>query len=329
MQNELRLELVHFQITKSCNLRCYFCGQWGSNGFFSNENGKELTIDEWNSVINDLKEYRDKTGVPIAVTIWGGEPLVSEKFDVISKKLHNDGFKLSLITNGVFIEEHKDILNECYNNIFVSIDGPEKIHDRIRGEGVCKTVLKNLELLKSENLKITVMSVLTKDLIKNLEEHLLSFNNQNVDELILQELIYLDEQEINEYKNWLKNEFSMESVCADSWLGEKDDEFNQLKKCALDKVLANKYTYKLNYIPHGRTEERNYCLSPFRHAHIAWNGNVLYCTDFYDFSAGNVKKEKLTDIIKNEMSEKFRNETMNGNCVTCNHCSWIKSIKFN
>ncbi len=329
MQNELRLEMVHFQITKSCNLRCYFCGQWGSKGFFSNENGEELTFDDWNNVIEDLKDYRNKTGVPVAVTVWGGEPLFSEIFDRISQKLHQEGFPLTLITNGVFIDEHADVLNKCYNNVFISIDGPQEIHDNIRGFGTYSKVMKNLELLKEGRPKITVMSVLTEDLINNLDEHLESFNGKNIDELILQELIFLNKNEIQEYKNWLKREFSTESVCADSWLGSVDKDFEVLKKQILEKVLDNSYTYKLRYIPHGRCEENKYCLSPFRHAHIAWNGNVLYCTDFYDFSAGNVKKEKLTDIFKNEISEKFRTETMNGNCVTCNHCSWIKSSKFN
>ena len=329
MQNELKLELVHFQITKSCNLRCYFCGQWGGNGFFSKENGEELTIDQWNDVIDDLKDYRKKTGNRIAVTIWGGEPMFSDKFEILSRKLHKEGFPLSMITNGVFINEHVELIEECYDKIFVSVDGPEFLHDSIRGEGTYLKVMNNLRLLKKGTPEITVMSVLTKDLVDNLEEHLESFNDTNIDELILQELIYLEKSEIEEYKNWLKEKFNMESKCADSWLGETDEEFDERKGKVLKNVLGKKYTYKLSYIPHGRTEERKYCLSPFRHAHVAWNGNVLYCTDFYDFSAGNVKEAKLTDIITNEISDKYREETMNSNCVTCNHCSWIKSTKFN
>ena len=36
------LQLVHFQITRSCNLRCWFCGQWGKQGFLRDDGGKAL-----------------------------------------------------------------------------------------------------------------------------------------------------------------------------------------------------------------------------------------------------------------------------------------------
>ena len=76
----------------------------------------------------------------------------------------------------------------------------------------------------------------------------------------------------------------------------------------------------VSYIPHGNTDM--VCLSPYKHIHIAWNGNLLYCTDFYDFSAGNVREASVLEIFNNEISEKYKKEILNGNCPTCNHCSW-------
>lgn len=76
-----------------------------------------------------------------------------------------------------------------------------------------------------------------------------------------------------------------------------------------------------------KNEEKS-CQSPFKHVHIAWNGNVLYCTDFYDFFAGNVKEEKLIEIYNNKLSEKFREEISKNRCVTCKHCSWRNNTNF-
>ena len=42
MKKEIRH--VHFQITRNCNLRCEFCGQWGKNGFFREASGDEMTF---------------------------------------------------------------------------------------------------------------------------------------------------------------------------------------------------------------------------------------------------------------------------------------------
>jgi len=48
------LKLVHFQLTRNCNLRCWFCGQWGKKGFFSNASGEAMAFDDWKKVVSDL-----------------------------------------------------------------------------------------------------------------------------------------------------------------------------------------------------------------------------------------------------------------------------------
>jgi len=75
---EKRLELVHFQITRRCNLRCYFCGQWGKKGFFSDASGEEMTLQNWQSLALEIKESFN----PLPrIILWGGEPLVCPFFD--------------------------------------------------------------------------------------------------------------------------------------------------------------------------------------------------------------------------------------------------------
>ena len=59
---ERKIEQVHFQITRNCNLRCPFCGQWGKKGFFAGGCGDEMSFGEWESVIKQLEAYREKTG---------------------------------------------------------------------------------------------------------------------------------------------------------------------------------------------------------------------------------------------------------------------------
>ena len=95
-----------------------------------------------------------------------------------------------------------------------------------------------------------------------------------------------------------------------------------------EKIFENQYPFKVRYMPHGIFKDEEFCRSAFNHAHVAWNGNVLYCTDFYDFSAGNVKEGNIIDIFNNGISEKFRKEISSGNCITCKHCSWRNNTTF-
>ena len=86
------IKQVHFQLTRNCNLRCSFCGQWGKKGFFADSSGEEMSLDDWNRIMGELEEYRDKTGISPVITLWGGEPLVSPYFDKIAKKLKEKNF---------------------------------------------------------------------------------------------------------------------------------------------------------------------------------------------------------------------------------------------
>ena len=317
MKRELRQ--VHFQITRSCNLRCSFCGQWGRKGFFADSSGVEMTLSDWMRIICEIEEYREKTGISQVITLWGGEPLVSPCFDEIARSLKQKGFKTELITNGIGICNHKEVIESCIDRIYVSIDGVRDIHDSIRGRGVFEKVKENLKNLNHNN--VTVMSVITSGLVESLKEFLCELKELEIKDLFLQDMIGLSGKETEEYKRWMKNAFGINAKEIDSW--ETDAKINHEKELTekLKEINKNEYPFKITHKKH--TDDNDIvCKSPFNHAHIAWNGEVLFCTDFYDFSAGNVQNDKLENIFLNEKSEKFREEIQKHNCPTCRHCSW-------
>lgn len=320
---EKRIEMVHFQITKNCNLRCWFCGQWGKKGFFSDDKGKPMELSDWKRVSEELMDYRDTTGISPFIMLWGGEPLYSPYFDNLAEYLKENDFRLGMVTNGTMIATHKDVIERCISNLYVSIDGPRDIHDEIRGKGVFDTVTRNLKVLSG--CKIIVMSVVTSKLIPRLREFLDSMDSLGISELYLQDMIGLTSEETADYVKWMKSAFGITATEICSW------ENNDLEIFDTEVLMADidtqKYSFKISCKRH-RSEENGHCMSPFRHAHVAWNGNVLYCTDFYDFSAGNVKNDDILNIFNNDLSEKFRSEISSGNCIACEHCSWKENISF-
>ena len=312
---------VHFQITRNCNLRCSFCGQWGKKGFFADSSGEEMTFADWNRVILELEEYREKTGIPVVITLWGGEPLVSPYFDELALALKQKQFSIELITNGTKIDEHKDVIEACIDRLYVSIDGNRDIHNAIRGPGVFEKVCQNLKEIEHNN--ITVMSVITPALIDNLESFLVELKELKIHDLFLQDMIGLKKEEVSQYKLWSKEAFGITAKEIDSWENNSKIDFSEEITQKLE--LLSNYPFKITHKAH--TDDNSIvCKSPFNHVHIAWNGNVLYCTDFYDFSAGNVKRSSLYEIFLNEKSEKFRREIEDGRCPACKHCSWRNTL---
>ena len=314
---EKRIEMVHFQITKNCNLRCWFCGQWGKKGFFSDDCGMPMTFSDWKRVSDELIAYRGKTGISPFIMLWGGEPLSAPFFDELALYLKENGFTLGMVTNGTMLAEHKSVVEKCIGKLYVSIDGPRDIHDEIRGEGVFDIVTGNLKSLSG--CRKIVMSVVTSKLACRLDEFLDEMNKIGIDELYLQDMIGLTSAEVRDYKQWMKSAFNIDAVDINSWENNELEIFDT--ELLLEKTDIKKYGFKISCKRH-RRETDEYCMSSFRHAHIAWNGNVLYCTDFYDFSAGNVKENSLEKIFFNDMSEKYREEIMSGKCAACKNCSW-------
>ena len=323
---EKKLEMVHLQLTRKCNLRCYFCGQWGRKGFFSGSDDADMRFEEWCSVIDRLIEYSKRSGISPEITLWGGEPLVYPEFKAIVEYLKANQFQSSLITNGVLIDRFADLIRDNFKTVYISIDGPREIHDRIRGYGVFDKVAANVKLLKGGTAGIIFMTVISPDNVDVMPEIPHMLEKLEPDKIILQKLIYLSPAECAAYKNWLKTTFGMDAVSIDTW--SNDNVANYLNK--LDRnaqilqreIDAHRFSTAVEYLPHGEAAALPFCLAPFHRLHVAYNGDVLYCTDFYDFKAGNVRNNDLIEIFNNELSEKFRSEVAAGNCPTCKHCAW-------
>ena len=320
-----QIRQVHFQITRNCNLRCAFCGQWGKKGFFADSQGEEMSLEDWQRVTDELKRYREKTGISPVITVWGGEPLVSPFFDDIMHMLKADGFTTEIVTNGVLLDEHEDTVSSCVDTVYVSIDGTRAVHDAIRGEGVYDKVTDNIKRLKHKN--VIVMSVITPELLSVLDEFLKELDTLGIRQLYLQNMIGLTGDEIAEYKAWIKSEFGIDAMDILSWENNEKINFDREIKAFLDSIAPDRYSYSIEHKAH-TTDSNIHCKSPFNHMHITWNANVLFCTDFYDFKAGNVKDDTVEDIFFGETSDKYRDEIINGRCATCNHCSWRTKDNF-
>ena len=281
-----------------------------------------MSLSDWMKIIDELEEYRKMSGISPIITLWGGEPLVSPNFDQIARELKDRNFSLELITNGTKIDQHLDVIKSCIDKVYVSIDGDRKTHDAIRGEGVFDKVKANLLALSHPD--VTVMSVVTEELLAGLLGFLAELAGLGIKSLLLQNMIGLDKGEIAEYKAWMLSAFGINATEIDSWEASGKIDFS----AELTEKLAgiNKADYPFEIIHKEHTKSGDFvCKSPYCHAHIAWNGNVLFCTDFYDFSAGNVKCDTLFSIFANEKSESFRREIEKNNCPTCRHCSWRMS----
>ena len=322
-----KLEMVHFQLTKRCNLHCWFCGQWGEHGAFQHQQGFAMTTEDWMRVVDSIQTQQERLGEYSSVTLWGGEPLLSESFEPVATRLHAMGVPLGLVTNGTLLHKHMELCRTAFKHIYVSVDGLPSVHDAIRGQGVYAKVSENLQMLSGGKAKLTLMSVLTPELAQMLPETLAAFEALHPDEVLLQSRIGLMANELNAYQQWMREIFGQDAKDIGAWAIDKT--MPTLPENWQAGLLSKGgYPFTVQYLPHGSAASRPFCLSPYRHAHISWNGSVGFCTDFTDFSLGDVRQSTLTALFESSLAERFADEVRQGHCATCEHCSWRNSDSF-
>lgn len=140
--------LAGYKITHRCNLKCVHCPYW-------KRQGDELG---WNGVKSTMERLRS-TGAVILI-IEGGEPMLWRDgargiADVIDHA-HRLFPCVCMTTNGVTPFDHLEL-----SRVWVSLDGPESIHDTVRGAGVYAKVIENLGKVKGSRgfVSFTVSSL--------------------------------------------------------------------------------------------------------------------------------------------------------------------------
>lgn len=139
--------LVGFALTNRCNQRCLYCRRWENPG-------EELSTEEVFAILDDLGEMGTKR-----VTFTGGEPLLREDLGSIVSYSKSKKIFTGVNSNGVLIPDKIDDLH-AMDLLTLSLDGPEEIHDRQRGQGTFKAVIKALEVAKEEKIKTNLVCVL-------------------------------------------------------------------------------------------------------------------------------------------------------------------------
>lgn len=336
-----QLKLIHLQLTLKCNLNCSFCGQYGEKGFMHGKAVAELSLSEWLKIIEEIHLESAKQNIIPEFIIWGGEPLVSTHFSNIFRALKDNGFKVSLVTNGVLLEQFYEVINETVDTIFISLDGPKEVHEKIRGQqGIYKKIISGIKKLDSAKVEIINLLTICEENIDALLEFPVDLAKIGFSKTIYQNLIYCSSVQAGSYTQWLKKGFNQDIKKLASWVTDEFGEWINKLPSIIAEIENRKYPIEVELFPHELNsknildwfnpevelkDKSIQCMMPYRHLHINPDGNAHFCVDFNDFNLGNVVKEGVYELFNSATAEKFRQ----GCNPLCKHCPWFynKSIK--
>ena len=320
----LILYRAHFQLTGRCNLACRFCGQ--AKGMLASSPHEELSTSEWLRCADELKCDAERSGHRPEIMLWGGEPLLYPEFDLLAETLCQQGFSLGIVTNGTLLERHFRVVAECFENIFVSVEGGRAEHDAMRGTGVYDKVLAGVKSIRNRKGKLVLLctiSDLNVDHLAELPDSLLALEP---DEIVFQPLIYLAGREIEQYRRFSRAIFHCDYPELTAWRRDDDQAYQKKLALGLEKLAKLDFSIPVRFTPHCHPESSApvQCQLPLHHVHIRHDGEVGFCTDFFGFSAGNIRKALLSEIFRNERAEAFRQAQKSGEFPICRHCPWCR-----
>ena len=123
-----------------------------------NKNLKQLTEDDIRGLLDSLKKLDTQQ-----VVMSGGEALLNPNFFKFCEILKKQNIKVSLLSTGLTLKRNAENLLLYVNDIIVSLDGNEEIHDFIRNiPGAFKKLKEGVQFIKSidPSYKITARTVI-------------------------------------------------------------------------------------------------------------------------------------------------------------------------
>ena len=115
------LPILMLNVHEQCNCRCLMCDIW------QRKDGKELDL-------VDFERHRAsimRLGVR-QVVLTGGEPLLHRNLEGVFEFLRDCNVSITLLTTGLLLSKRSNVVAANVDEIIVSLDGPEEVHDRVR-----------------------------------------------------------------------------------------------------------------------------------------------------------------------------------------------------
>lgn len=153
---------LQWHLTELCNLRCRHCYQ-GERGI------DEMSLPELRRAFGEAADmvaaWSETYGMEFSrsINVTGGEPFLRRDLFEILGEIRKRGFDVFLLTNGTLVDQMRArmLADLGIKGVQVSVEGPEEVHDAIRGEGSFSAAAAGIERLVDAGIAVTLNTTLS------------------------------------------------------------------------------------------------------------------------------------------------------------------------
>lgn len=313
------LPIVVLMAHSRCNCRCVMCDIWKAN-----QNKKEITAEVLGKHIRQFIQLGVRE-----VVLSGGEPLMHSNLWKLCELLKQNKIRITLLSTGLLLEKNAKEIIANIDEVIVSIDGSEEVHNRIRNvpDGYKKLSDGVSELKKQRpDFKVSARCVLQRfnfsdfnNIVRSSKQIGLdrisfltadistaAFNREQgwTDERVAE--VALTSAEASEFEKIIEQSFiELRDAYETGFIAERPDKMRKLVQ----------YYYAVN----GLAEyPRTICNAPWVSAVIESDGNILPC--FFHKPYGNIYEKDFIDIINSPEAVSFRKQLNMDTDTVCRKC---------
>jgi len=312
------LPIVILMPHSACNCRCVMCDIWKDN-----KNLKQLNESDIAGILDSLKKFGTQQ-----VVMSGGEALLNARFFKLCELIKKLNIKITLLTTGLTIKKNAIQLLEWVDDLIISLDGDEALHDAIRNiPGAFDKLKDGIEALRYLNpdYRVTARTVIHRLNFRNWEaivreakqigidqvsflpadvsSH--AFNRQMAWEEPRQHEILLSRSELPELQEIITRVLDNKADFTSGFIAESQGKIQSIYQYYAAFYNLNPFPYKK-------------CNAPWVSTVIEADGSVRPC--FFHDIIGNIKDSSLKVILNSAEALRFRkdlNVNENPICVKC------------
>ncbi|MGD0098394.1 MAG: radical SAM protein [Terracidiphilus sp.] len=312
------LPILLLNVHEHCNCRCLMCDIW------QRKDGKELDIE-------DFTRHREsllRLGVG-QVVLTGGEPLLHREIKGLCSLLKECGVKITLLTTGLLLSQRASVVAEGVDEIIISLDGPEEVHDQVRRvKGAYRLINEGVQMVRAKNPRMPVHG---RSTVQKANHDLLRKTVDGAKTLSMDSISFLA-------ADVTSHAFNRELV----WPGERQNqialtkqEIEALEQEAEALIRENADDIRSGYIRESQSKLRRIvrrfreqlgelapiapmCNAPWVSAVMEVDGSVRPC--FFHRTIGSARKQTLEQVINGDEAREFRASLNIAENPICSRC---------
>ncbi len=318
-----KLQLVAWEITRSCNLFCAHCRGSSSSASYSGE----LTTGECFRLVDQILEV----GHPIII-LTGGEPLVRSDVLQIAKYAVSKGLRVVMGTNGTLINEAMawKLKGIPVSRLGISLDFPlAELQDEFRGQaGAFSAAIDGIANARKAGIEVQINSTITKLNVNYLEELLalaLKVGAVAFHPFMLVptgrgkglESVELPPEKYEQTLHWI---YDKQMELGDRILFKPTDAPHYLRVVKQRQKQGQRNDSKLAHGHNPADVITRGCLAGIGFCFVSYQGKVKGC-GYLDVEAGNIREESFGQVWANSpLFSKLRDlSNLKGKCGACEY----------